>query len=175
MDFKPLIKAILSDYQLPLSGDHGVVHWARVHENGLRVAEQSGANILVVRLFAIFHDSRRENEYSDPDHGVRGAEFAKQLRGELFELSDAEFNLLYKAYQGHTHEKTHPDITIQTCWDSDRLDLGRVGITPHPSRLCTDYAKLPKTIQWANRRAEEDFVPTTVLLDWGIEPDDFRA
>lgn len=175
MDFKPLITAILSDYQLPLSGDHGVVHWARVHENGLRVAEQSGANILVVRLFAIFHDSRRENEYSDPDHGVRGAEFAKQLRGERFELSDAEFNLLYKACQGHTHEKTHPDITIQTCWDSDRLDLGRVGITPHPSRLCTEYAKLPKTIQWANRRAEEDFVPTTVLLDWGIEPDDFRA
>lgn len=175
MDFKPLITAILSDYQLPLSGDHGVVHWARVHENGLRVAEHSGANILVVRLFAIFHDSRRENEYSDPDHGCRGAEFAKQLRGDLFDLSDHEFSLLYKACQGHTHEKTHPDITIQTCWDSDRLDLGRVGITPHPSRLCTEYAKLPKTIQWANRRAEEDFVPDSVLLEWGIVPSDFRS
>ena len=44
----------------------------------------------------------------------------------LFDISDHEFNLLYRACEGHPHERTHPGITIQTCRDSDRLDLGRV-------------------------------------------------
>ena len=55
--------------------------------------------------------------------------------------------LLYRACHGHTHERNHPDVTIQTCWDSDRLDLGRVGITPHPSRLCTEVAKTTRNDQ----------------------------
>ena len=44
-------------------------------------------------------------------------------------------------------------MTIETCWDADRLDLGRVGITPHPSHLCTEAAKRPETIKWADDRA----------------------
>ena len=78
-----------------------------------------------------------------------------------FHLPDHEFGLLCKACDGHTRERTHPDITIQTCWDSDRLDLERVGITPHPRRLCTDFAKMRKTIQWADRRAVGDYVPSS--------------
>ena len=79
-------------------------------------------------MFAVFHDSKRVNEGNDPDHGQRGAEFATELRGSMFDLSDHEFNLPCRACSGHTHERTHPDITLQTCWDSDRLDFGRVGI-----------------------------------------------
>jgi uncharacterized protein len=30
----------------------------------------------------------------------------------------------------HTSGLTSPDPTIGTCWDADRLDIGRVGITP---------------------------------------------
>ncbi len=130
---RPIISAILEEYALPVNGDHGVTHWGRVLENGLRLSEETGASVEVVSLFAVFHDSRRVNECTDPDHGQRGADFAAELRGQLFDLADHEFNLLYRACVGHTHERTHPDISIQTCWDSDRLDLGRVGITPHPS------------------------------------------
>jgi uncharacterized protein len=54
--------------------------------------------------------------------------------GLLFDLPDHEFRLLDRACVGHTHKRTHPNVTIQTCWDADRLDLGRVGITPHPNR-----------------------------------------
>lgn len=136
-----VLSAILDEYALPLEGAHGVAHWARVMENGLRLAEETGANLEVLRLFAVFHDSRRVNEAADPDHGLRGADFAAELRGSMFDLPDHEFNLLHRACAGHTHERSHPDITIQTCWDSDRLDLGRVGIMPHPSRLCTEVAK----------------------------------
>jgi uncharacterized protein len=169
MNLKPVMQAILEDYALPIGGDHGVAHWARVLENGLKLAEATGANVTVVSLFAVFHDSRRINECTDHDHGLRGADFAAELRGSVFDLDDHEFRLLYRACEGHTHERTHPDITIQTCWDSDRLDLGRVGITPHPSKLCTEVGKTTKMIQWADGRASFRVVPKFVLDDWGIE------
>src|SRR5262245_2768184 len=128
MDLKPILDGILDEYILPLDGDHGVAHWARVLENGRKLVEKPQANADVVTLFAILHDSRRTNEGHDPDHGPRGASFARRIRGMLFDLLDHEFDLLCRACEGHTHERTHPDVTIQTCWDSDRLDLGRVGI-----------------------------------------------
>jgi uncharacterized protein len=164
-----ILDAVLEDYALPWDGDHGVAHWARVFENGLRLAEETGANVEVVQLFAVLHDSRRINEATDPDHGPRAAEFARTLRGRWFDLPDHEVQLLYRACAGHTHERTHPDVTIQTCWDADRLDLGRVGITPHPNRLCTAAAKRPATIRWADGRASLHVVPEFVCEQWGIE------
>ena len=164
-----VLKSVLGDYVLPWHGDHGVTHWARVLENGLRLMEETGANVEVVQLFAVLHDSRRQNEVTDPEHGPRAAGFALELRGRAFELPDHEFRLLHKACHGHTHERTHPDITIQTCWDSDRLDLGRVGIMPHPSRLCTDAAKRPETIKWADGRASFGVIPDFVIEEWGID------
>lgn len=170
-----VLKTVLEDYALPLNGDHGVAHWARVFENGVRLAEETGANVEVVQLFSILHDSRRINEVTDPEHGRRAAEFAMELRGHSFDLDDHEFRLLYKACHGHTHERTHPDVTIQTCWDSDRLDLGRVGITPHPNRLCTEVAKQAETIKWADGRASFGVVPTLVMEEWGIDLEKERA
>lgn len=164
-----ILQAVLEDYALPWGGDHGIAHWARVLENGLRLAGETGADEEVVRLFAVLHDSRRANEYSDPDHGPRAAEFARSLRGRLFELPEPEFHLLHRACAGHTHERTHPDITIQTCWDADRLDLGRVGITPNPSQLCTEAARNPETLRWADGRASFQIVPQLVWDDWGID------
>ena len=35
----------------------------------------------------------------------------------------------------HSGGQVSEDATIQTCWDSDRLDLGRVGIFPSPKYL----------------------------------------
>lgn len=169
MNLKPVLNAIVEDYALPLCGDHGVAHWARVLENGVRLAEETGASVEVVSLFAVLHDSRRTNEGTDPEHGPRAADFATRLRGSVFDLEDHEFRLLHRACEGHTHERNHPDVTIQTCWDSDRLDLGRVGITPHPGRLCTDVAKRPDTIKWADGRARLSVVPSVVLEEWGID------
>ena len=81
-----VLKTVLEDYALPLGGDHGVVHWARVLESGLRLADETGANVEVVQLFAVLHDSRRQNEVTDPEHGPRAAEFAIELRGTVFDL-----------------------------------------------------------------------------------------
>ena len=168
LNIPDVLRAVLDDYALPLDGDHGVAHWARVHENGLRLAEETGSDDAVVRLFAVLHDSRRVNEHNDPDHGPRAAEFARTLRGRAFDLPDREFRLLHRACAGHTHERTHPDPTIQTCWDADRLDLGRVGVTPIPARLCTEVARRPETISWADARATFRTIPEFVRKEWGI-------
>ncbi|MCA9142604.1 MAG: hypothetical protein KDB05_07450 [Planctomycetales bacterium] len=169
IDLRPILAAVLNDYALPLNGDHGVAHWARVLENGMRLTEETGADVVVVQLFAVLHDSRRRNEGTDPQHGPRAAKFALELQGKVIDLDDHEFRLLYKACHGHTHERTHPDLTIQTCWDSDRLDLGRVGITPNPNRLCTEIARRPETIKWADGRASFGVVPEFVLEQWGVD------
>ncbi|HWL08423.1 MAG TPA: hypothetical protein VNQ76_08465 [Planctomicrobium sp.] len=169
MTLKPVLESILKDYQLPLNGDHGVSHWGRVLENGLRLAEETGADVTVVSLFAVLHDSCRINEGHDPDHGPRAAIFARELRGNVFDLDDHPFSLLSRACEGHTHERTHPDITIQTCWDADRLDLGRVGIQPHSSRLCTEVAKRPEILKWADGRGCFRVVPDFVMEEWDID------
>lgn len=162
-----LLKRILSEYTLPWSGLHGVTHWGRVFENGARLAEQTGAHLGVVQLFAVFHDSRRLNEGWDEGHGRRGAELAFRLRDEFFRLSDSEFDLLYTACAEHTDGKTEADVTIQTCWDADRLDLGRVGMRPDPQFLCTAAAKRPEMIRWADGRGQMEFVPE-IVRSWNL-------
>ncbi len=84
-------------------------------------------------------------------------------------LHDAAFELLYQACAGHTNGTTQADVTIQTCWDCDRLDLGRAGITPHPDLLCTLAARQPEILQWALERGRQRYVPEFVYTAWGIE------
>jgi len=166
---RDLLHAILKEYALPVIGSHGPVHWARVLENGRRLAERTGANVRVVDLFAVFHDARRINEGIDHGHGRRGAELAESIRGSLFDLPDGEFELLFEACVRHTDGFTEADLTIQTCWDADRLDLGRVGIDPRPEFLCTDAAKDPDTLRWAVRRSLDGNEPTLLREEWGLE------
>jgi len=97
-----LIQAIRAQYTLPWRGTHGITHWARVREAGLRLAARTGAHPAVVELFAVLHDACRRNEGVDPGHGGRGADFAATLRGTLIHLPDAEFALLHTAFADHT-------------------------------------------------------------------------
>ncbi len=90
------------------------------------------------------------------------------MRGGLFDLSDDDFELLRFACARHTDGLTQADITVQVCWDSDRLDLGRVGIPPVASKLCTAAAKSREVLQWADQRAIAEFVPDLVVQEWGI-------
>jgi uncharacterized protein len=147
---KQLVEIIRAQFKLDWHGIHGANHWARVRENGLRLAETTGAKVDVVELFAFLHDSRRNHDGIDPEHGERAADFADDLRTQgVIELSESDFDLLDLACAEHSDGFTEADITVQTCWDADRLDLGRVGIRPHPRYLCTNVAKSPSIIEWA--------------------------
>jgi uncharacterized protein len=133
---------ITSRFEGPPTSIHGPPHWKRVRRNGLLLATKTGADPVVVRLFSIFHDSRRINDGWDHGHGGRGAEFATQLRKEwLANISDDQFELLHYACTWHTDGHHHDDPTIGTCWDADRLDLGRVSIIPSAEFMSTAFAK----------------------------------
>ena len=85
------------------------------------------ANLSVVELFCMLRDTQRRNERRDPSHGRRAARYAKSLRGVWFDLSDKEMELLTEALKYHSDGYTEADITVQVCWDADRLDLGACG------------------------------------------------
>src|SRR3990170_3197342 len=164
----PLIQAIHHQYQLPWFGLHGVSHWARVYENGLRRAPATGADEQILLLFALLHDSRRTNEGWDEGHGRGGAVYAAGLRGRTFDLTPSAFDLLYHAWVFHTDGLMDGDPTVQTCWDADRLDLPRAGIRQTPERLCTPAAQALETIAWATDRSQRRAVPTIVRQEWRV-------
>ncbi len=171
---RELMRAIFEGYTLNPHSFHGVYHWARVLENGERIAEETGADVEVVRLFAIFHDCRRMNENRDPDHGRRGGDFAATLRGNLIDLEPSRFELLHYACTHHTDGMTEGDPTVQACWDADRLDLGRVGKTLDRRYLCTDFAKEAHVMEWADERAWSGFESDHAVqwLEWAdVGPD----
>lgn len=165
-DLNRLLLRILEDQTTEWHGIHGLSHWGRVHSNGMMIAADSGAKIEVVELFAFFHDSQRVNDGYDKDHGLRGAQYARLLRGDYFELSDEDFEVLYEACRDHTDVAFHDNVTIQTCFDSDRLDLGRVAIYPDRNRLGTEIARDPNTIAACHHRAERAIVPEIVSRIW---------
>lgn len=139
---KQLINEIRKKHILPWHGVHGVAHWSRVRWNGLKLAEKTGANKRVVELFAFLHDSCRITDRADLEHGDEAARFVRYLQVKhVIKLSEYELSLLQFACRFHSHGGNDSNITVQTCWDADRLDLGRVGIIPDPNLLCTDAAR----------------------------------
>jgi len=165
---KQLLETILRQYALSPKGIHGLPHWARVLENGRNLARQTGARVEVVEFFAVFHDARRMNDGWDREHGYRGAELAVEFRGTHLHLSDRDFDLLYRACRDHTDGTTAADITVQTCWDADRLDLGRVRIDLDRKYLCTEAARDPALMAWADRRSRQGFMPELIREEWDL-------
>ena len=92
----------------------------------------------MVRLFALFHDSKRVDDGYDGEHGLRGAEFAKECyENKMLDITEEQFKKLYDACRLHTVVGKFGDVTIDTCFDSDRLDLGRVGFKLNPLKMAT--------------------------------------
>lgn len=124
-----------------LGATHGVSHWDRVYNYGRELLTDE-CNALVVGLFAYLHDACRNDDGFDMEHGVRSARWIETLRdNRLKSLTDEEFNMLQQACLLHTTEHKTGNPTIDACFDADRLDLWRVGITPDPDKLATEKGK----------------------------------
>ena len=136
-----LIAMLRREFALEWDGIHGAPHWARVRRNGLRIAAVTKASTRVVELFAFLHDARRLHDGGDREHGARAALLVRELGAAQLAISGEEAELLAYACRHHSDGLIEADVTVQTCWDADRLDLGRVGIRPDPERLCTAVAK----------------------------------
>ena len=70
-------------------------------------------------------------------------------QGAITDLDGTAFEQLCEAMRLHSDGHTEHEPAIRACWDADRLDLGRVGIVPHPHYLCTDLGRDPATIAQA--------------------------
>ena len=147
-DFKyiDLIEQIKRDFKIDYYGDHGISHWRRVYYNTQKLSSHYEIESEVFELFALLHDSKRHDEFEDLHHGIRAAGFVqKLLRSGVIVLDDEDAQRLLYACANHTKsDKDDPlfnDLIVQICFDSDRLDIGRVGYVVDPAYLATDHAK----------------------------------
>jgi uncharacterized protein len=148
-----LIQFARKEFRLDWDGIHGAPHWSRVCRNGLMLAAHTGANARVLEYFSFIHDLGRENDHHDPEHGYRAAAIAESIAGDLIDIIENELQLLTEACCGHSDGLLLADVTVMTCWDADRLDLGRVGIRPDPRRLCNPAARNPEILEDAYERS----------------------
>jgi len=152
---------VMSVFRLASDSIHGPSHWQRVDAFGLRLAESSGADLTVVRLFALMHDSCRLNDGEDIFHGPRAAEMLDRIVPSVFALSRDRLELLKQAVRYHTSGQTSPDPTVGTCWDADRLDIGRAGITPSARYMSTVAGKQNTAISDSHLLARQsDIIPS---------------
>jgi len=144
---------LAEQFSLDHNGAHGYHHWLRVLYNGRLLCSRNSANIKVVELFSLLHDSKRSSIKSDPEHGERAAIFAETMRGTWFTVTDKELQLLQDACILHSEGLRDKDVTIQTCWDADRLDNYYTEVDLNFSLLSDDLAKQELIIFEAGQRA----------------------
>ncbi|CAH7421579.1 hypothetical protein VCHA53O466_50393 [Vibrio chagasii] len=125
------------------NSEHGISHWLRVMGNGFAIAQKNDqVDPAVIFWFALFHDSCRENEYTDPEHGLRASQLLREHRSEIA-LSDEQFEKLCVACETHSLPIIQEDPTVAACHDADRLDLGRVSKTTRAEYLGLEESKDP--------------------------------
>lgn len=124
-------------------GIHGLEHSERVDGFGCSLAQETTeADRDVIRWFAYLHDYKRINNGYDINHGQRAAEYIDTIRETyLINLSDAQIESLKYACANHTIKHKTGDVTIDICFDADRLDLPRVGIKTNADKLATEIAR----------------------------------
>jgi uncharacterized protein len=139
--FEAVRRHAIQSFRVGPNSIHGLHHWRTVEKHGLLIAPEVGADVQTVQLFAILHDCCRLDDESDLEHGPRAARMVRTLAGSLITLDPARLDTLVHAIHHHTDGTTSDDPTIGTCWDADRLDLGRVGIIPSASLMSTTAGK----------------------------------
>ena len=120
---------------------YGLEHCDRVARYGQQLFEP-GANPDIIAAFAYLHDIERTDDYEDPGHGHRAAQFIDSIRPRyLANFSDVEIDLLKEACRQHETGTKTGNKTIDICLDADRLDLPRLGISPTPRQMVTRQGK----------------------------------
>lgn len=159
-----LIDEVTGQYseRLEVNGFHGPHHWERVLVNGLILKQLLPDHVdeHVLFLFALFHDSKRQDEGQDWFHGMRGADYFIELleSGEKIALppQPPRVSAIYQACSRHTDTLFSKNSYIAACFDADRLDLFRVGIYPDLAKLNYQTAVTDTLIYQSSLRAKKD-------------------
>jgi uncharacterized protein len=144
-DLDDLVRTVEGHATHRSSTIHGPSHWRAVGAVAAELAgvahghggPGAGPDPELLLLFALLHDAMREDDGRDLDHGPRAALLLERLRADgTIGLDDARAATLAEALHDHTYGTLSAEPTIGTCWDADRLLIGRVGIVPDP-RFCS--------------------------------------
>lgn len=148
------------------SPHHGPDHWRDVARIGLHIVEANPeAHAPTVFLFAALHDTQREDEFEDPEHGRRAWKLAGQMwtEGIIDKVTMGELHMpvLCAALIGHDNGGIHANDTIAACWDADRLTIARVGKVPSLEFMSSPVvaADFEGWTNAAQRVMEEDDMP----------------
>lgn len=135
---------------IPIDSIHGYNHWKNVERIGHYIADRNGADKKVISNFAFLHDIGRTVEYAELGHGEKSAEIIKEVfKKEYLELNDKQYAKLLEAVSQHDKsDAKSDDITVETCWDADRLDLPRVYKFPDKKMLYTEVGKSQETFDY---------------------------
>ncbi len=137
-----IFERILSKYELPLKGIHGPSHWARVALYGQSICTRT-VDLKVVELFAMLHDSCRRTDGYCKEHGNEAADFVRELHSDgVLGLDEEQLGALASAVGGHVGGRIPVSETVAVCWDADRLDLGRVGMSTKKEYMSTAIGRL---------------------------------
>lgn len=113
---------------------HGKAHWENVFRNARAMcdyAKYGERAYSFSELFAIFHDSQRKTDFSEPLHGPLAAESAAHYGFEDIQLRYA------LAFHDRGWRTSDPIVGI--VWDADRLELRRLDIEINPKLMNTKY------------------------------------
>lgn len=136
----PMLALACRTYQLDKNGIHGPGHWLSVLDYGfaLHNYEPQGVDMEIVTYFALLHDMARTRESHEAEHGGNAADIIETKAWIRKDLGPVRISKLVEAVRYHQDGETSDDPTIGTCWDADRLDLIRLGITPDPKFMSTE-------------------------------------
>lgn len=146
LEYQIILDEIKENFKLDYLGDHGIFHWYFVYKNTQLLSQHYQIDSKVFKLFSLLHDSKRENEFEDKEHGKKASKYILELvQRKLIDIQDSDLARLLFACENHTYLSSNNelanDIIVQICLDSDKLDLPRVGITPKEKYMLTSYAK----------------------------------
>jgi uncharacterized protein len=107
-------------------GCHGWEHVARVRSLSRTIGEKEGADLAVLDVAALFHDTMRSSE----DHSARSAEYAEQTLAAMGFSNDFRA-AVYSAISAHSFSagRAAEILEAKVLSDADRLDaMGAIGI-----------------------------------------------
>ena len=145
--------------------EHGFLHSKYVEAFGLLMAgEYAKENIVVdkdvVQWFAYLHDCMAKSGKYDPNHGEKAAIYIDEIRNDyLQDLSEIQIEKLKKACTLHSTTLATGDITIDVCFDADRLDSPKFGRVTDPEKMAT---RIGKDLAYARIDALRLFVKPSV-------------
>jgi len=106
-----LIQRVVFQFALSRQGIHGPMHWGRVMENGLRLADETGANKNIVSLFALLNYNLRDKRpiYVRDDDPAYEFITAIHLTGKCLypdERAGDEYKLTLRGHELHAGQNS---------------------------------------------------------------------